>query len=191
MVDLVIYFFIYSVLGVLLETVYVYIVDGCYSVRRSMLSSPMCVVYGVGALSLIVSHTDESANSAYCFVSGAAACSAVEYGLSLLYERLCGVLLWDYSHRRFNLNGRVCALYSLMWGGVSVLFCLYLHPAVKFVVSGIDFKTKTLSAVIMLIFFRRDLRQTLAEMRKKGRGEKSVCDTALEYVTRAPDRKIF
>lgn len=191
MIDLIIYFFIYSVLGVLLETVYAYIRNGYYSVRRSMLNSPMCIVYGAGAVALITTSVTESKNIFYIFIFGSLVCSAIEYALSLLYEKICGVLLWDYSNRNLNINGRVCALYTIYWGIVSILFCLYLHPAAKYIVYSINSKTKVISSIIMLIFFSRDLKLTLSEMKKTGQGKKSMCDSLLNYVIPSPERKIF
>lgn len=191
MIDLIIYFFIYSVLGVLLETVYTYICNGCYSVRRSMLCSPMCIVYGIGAAALIVSRVTKADNIFYIFIAGSLVCSAAEYALSLIYEKVCGVLLWDYSDKKHNINGRICVLYSLYWGIISILFCLYLHPTVKYIVLSINFKVKLFASVIMLIYFKRDLKLTFFEMKKTGQGKKSMCDNLLNYITPAPDRKIF
>ena len=165
--------------------------DGHYSVRRSMLGSPMCIVYGAGAVAIISASINTWDSVAAIFFAGAVVCTAVEYGASLLYERVCGVILWDYSSIRGNLRGRVCARYSVYWGIVTVVFCFFVHPAIEFLVQGMDLRLKIVLTITLLIYFRRDFILTLREMKKVGRGEKSMCDAVLEYVEPAPDRKIF
>lgn len=189
--NFIIYFFVYSVGGFLIETVYTRIVDGKCSVRRSMLYSPMCIVYGIGGAALAAAVYGADVPAAVIFVFGFAVCSAVEYGVSLLYEKLCGVLLWDYSDMRANVNGRVCARYSLYWGFVSVMFCRYIHPGVKFMTESMNVYLKIMICVIFTMFFMKDLKITLHEMKKCGKGEKSMCDGVLEYILPAPERKIF
>jgi hypothetical protein len=49
----------------------------------------------------------------------------VEYLASLLTDRLFGATSWDYSDKLLNLQGRVCLVYSLAWGGLAVA-ALYL-----------------------------------------------------------------
>ncbi len=189
--NIVLYFFIYSTIGFLIETIYTFISDGHYSVRRSMLASPMCIVYGAGAVSIIIISMNTWNNIAMIFFSGMLVCTAVEYGASLLYESVCGVILWDYSAMRGNLRGRVCALYSVYWGIVTVVFCRIVHPAIEFLVQQMDIRLKIVLTATLIIYFRRDMVLTVREMKKLGRGEKSMCDAVLEYIEPAPDRKIF
>ena len=41
--------------------------------------------------------------------------TAVEFTAGLIVNRLCGLDVWDYSDRRFNLLGQICPLYSAFW----------------------------------------------------------------------------
>lgn len=58
------------------------------------------------------------------FVIGAA-CSAavtvVEYMSGCLFNLRLKLNVWDYSKMPANLNGQVCLLYSVLWGGLSLL----------------------------------------------------------------------
>lgn len=189
--DYILYFFIYSVAGYIIETIYTLIVERRYSIRRSMLKSPMCVVYGAGGTALALFAMPFARSAAALFAAGVFLCSATEYMTSLLYEKICGVILWDYSHERANLNGRVCALYSFYWGVIAVVFCRYIHPVTEFFVKSVTLRSKMVFTVVFLIYFFKDLRLTLCEMKKLGKGEKSLCDGVLEYIVPAPERKIF
>ena len=46
--DYILYFFIYSVLGWVLETGFAFVTERRFVVRRNLLKSPMCPVYGLG-----------------------------------------------------------------------------------------------------------------------------------------------
>lgn len=80
--------------------------------------------------------TPFSASPPAVFVLAMAVCGTLEYLTSYAMEKLFHARWWDYSHRRFNLNGRVCAgtliPFGLMGLGMvyvarPVLFGLYLR----------------------------------------------------------------
>ncbi len=64
----------------------------------------------------------------------AAACSvaitAVEYVSGCLLNRRWKLHVWDYSHMPLNIGGQVCLLYSVLWGGLSLL-ALPLYRTIK------------------------------------------------------------
>ena len=39
-----------------------------------------------------------------------------------------GSCSWDYSSMPFNLNGRICLLYSIFWGALGVLWIKTIYP---------------------------------------------------------------
>ncbi len=58
------------------------------------------------------------------FVIGAACSAAVtviEYISGCLFNRRLKLNVWDYSKMPANLHGQVCLLYSVLWGGLSLL----------------------------------------------------------------------
>ena len=54
--------------------------------------------------------------------------SAVEYICSWGQELVLGSRSWDYSNMPFNLNGRICLLYSIFWGILGVLWIKNIYP---------------------------------------------------------------
>ena len=54
----------------------------------------------------------------------------IEYVGHLLLDRLFHVRLWDYSGRRFNLQGRVCLENSLGFGMLALLVIYVVHPLI-------------------------------------------------------------
>ncbi len=50
-----------------------------------------------------------------------AAITAVEYLSGCVLNRRLKLNVWDYSKMPFNIGGQVCLLYSVLWGGLSLL----------------------------------------------------------------------
>ena len=54
--------------------------------------------------------------------------SVIEYLCSWVQETVFGSTSWDYSAMPFNLNGRICLLYSLFWGVLGILWIKEFYP---------------------------------------------------------------
>ena len=130
------YFVIYSVLGWACETVYCSVGSRKF-VNRGFLNGPVCPVYGVGAVAVVLLLRSVSHNVAALFLSGMVVTTVLEYLTSVLLEKLFHMKWWDYSRYRFQINGRVCLLNSLMFGGLSVVMMRFLHPQAEYLVGRI------------------------------------------------------
>lgn len=62
------------------------------------------------------------------FLLGGILTSAIEYLTSYFMEKLFHMRWWDYSQKRYHLNGRVCLLNSTLFGLACVLLCHGVHP---------------------------------------------------------------
>ena len=74
-----------------------------------------------GAVVLILSLRYFNKNNYTLFFGGCLVGSLVEYIISLLGEIFFDARWWDYSDRFLNINGRICLLYALFWGILSLL----------------------------------------------------------------------
>lgn len=122
------YFFIFSILGLVLETLYCYATMGIWESRKGLLYGPFCPVYGLGATLLILLLNRFHNHKIKLFVYGAVIGNALEYIFSFLLEAVYGTRFWDYSYLNFNLNGRICILYSIFWGILSLLLIQFAKP---------------------------------------------------------------
>lgn len=125
------YFFIYSFAGFLLETLFAMAVQGEFVMRKCFLVFPMCPVYGFGALAIVLATRPFRENLFAVFGIGMLAASAVEYIMDFIYREAIGVAFWDYHDMPMNINGRVCLLFSLIWGLLSVALVRFVHPGVE------------------------------------------------------------
>ena len=62
------------------------------------------------------------------FIGGTLVGSIVEYVCSWAQEMAFGSRSWDYSTKPFNLNGRICLMYSLLWGLLGVFWVKSIYP---------------------------------------------------------------
>ena len=117
--ELFLHFVFYSFLGWVAETIYCSLLQGKF-VYRGFLSGPVCPIYGFGAIFVITLLQPFKENILMLFLMGVVITSTLEYITSYLLEVIFHMKWWDYSKRKFNINGRVCAWNSSLFGILSV-----------------------------------------------------------------------
>lgn len=55
-------------------------------------------------------------------VIGGGLITAVEYIFGIVFNVILKKNVWDYSRMPFNINGQICALYSMFWVLLSFIF---------------------------------------------------------------------
>lgn len=144
------YFLVYSLIGFLLEVVFATLTHNPKHDRKCMLLLPLCPVYGLGALFILALPAVVRTNPLLLFFAGAFAATAAEYLMDLFYDRVLGVRFWDYSHLPWNLSGRVCLLFTGMWGLLALALTVWIHPVIEQAVAAIP-AGLTLPAVLLLL----------------------------------------
>ena len=130
------YFSVYSFLGWICETTYCAIIDKKY-VNRGFLKGPVCPIYGVGAIIVIVTLTPVADNILLLFLCGMIFTSILEYLTGFLLEVIFNLKWWDYSNYKFNIKGRVCLLNSILFGVLSVITVKIINPAITKTIESI------------------------------------------------------
>lgn len=138
-------FIIYSVLGWIMESCWTFINKGKF-VKRGVLLGPYCPIYGCGVLLLVVLLDNFKTHPFYLFFLSILICSVLEYFGSFVLEKMFGARWWDYTHYKFNLNGRICAETMIPFGIMGSIIVYYLNP---YFVSRINFDN---SYVYIFIF---------------------------------------
>ena len=118
-----------SFAGVVVELLWCLFRNGYLESRSGLVYGPFNPVYGIGAVVMTLAlYRYRNRSSSISFFGGALVGSVIEYLLSWGQETLFGSTSWDYSHMPFNLNGRICLLYSLFWGILGVLWIKSIYP---------------------------------------------------------------
>ena len=118
----------YSTLGWCGEMLYCSIPKGHICEKRGFLNGFLCPIYGHGALLVLYGLHGGFRNPFLTFFFGAILTSILEYFTSWIMEKLFHLRWWDYSHYKFQINGRVCLLNSTCFGLACVLLCHIVQP---------------------------------------------------------------
>lgn len=121
--------FIGSFAGVIVELLWCLLTNGYLESRSGLVYGPFNLLYGFGAVALTLALFKYRNRSAFfSFAGGMIVGSIVEYLCSWGQEIVFGSRSWDYSNMPFNLNGRICLLYSIFWGFLGVLWIKNIYP---------------------------------------------------------------
>ena len=121
--------FIGSFLGVVIEMLWCLVTHGYLESRAGLVYGPFNLLYGIGAVVLTVTlYRFRNRGAWLSFSGGILVGSVVEYVCSWGLELVFGSRSWDYSRMPFNLNGRICLLYSIFWGILGVFWIKKVYP---------------------------------------------------------------
>ena len=142
-------FMFYSIVGWIIEVIYTFITDKKI-VNRGFLIGPYCPIYGVGCLLIIILLKKYTDDFIVLFIMSMLICSLLEYLTSYVMEKLFNARWWNYSNRKFNINGRVCLETLIPFGIFGSLILLVVNP---FVVSIFNKIPDNIFKVITILFF--------------------------------------
>ena len=145
------YLVIFSIIGLIIETLFCLITTGVLESRKGLIYGPFCPIYGVGATILIVLLDKFKNSNIKLFVFGGILGSLIEYIISFGLEAFYGTRFWDYSYLKFNLNGRICITYTLFWGILAIVLIKLAKPCIDYIINKISIKkTKIVDILIIL-----------------------------------------
>lgn len=126
-IDIRVYFLLflaYSFIGWLMEVI-CKLIQYKRFINRGFLIGPYCPIYGYGALLitfLLKKYTDDPIT---LFIMAILVCGTLEYLTSYFMEKIFHARWWDYSQKKFNINGRVC-LDTIIPFGLLGMFIIYV-----------------------------------------------------------------
>lgn len=117
-------FFTYSLLGWMMESIGGILVVKKF-VNRGFLIGPYCPVYGTGVVIISILLQKYINDLPVLFILSMVICGVLEYATSYVMEKLFNARWWDYTKKRFNINGRIC-LENLVLFAIagSVILCI-------------------------------------------------------------------
>ena len=97
-------------------------------VNRGFLIGPICPIYGYGCLFIIILLKRYVNEPITLFLMALLICSLLEYITSFLMEKIYKARWWDYSNKKFNINGRVCLENLIPFGLLGMLIMYIINP---------------------------------------------------------------
>lgn len=149
-------FFLYAVLGWIIETIYVTILDKKF-VNRGFLIGPYIPLYGVSAITMILYLNQYKTNPLTVFLLAIFVCTFLEYITSYIMEKIFKARWWDYTNQKFNINGRVCLKNSLYFGILSLLLIYLINPLLINLINNMNNIWLTIITIVCLTIFITDI----------------------------------
>ncbi len=160
---LILYFCFYACAGWCMETVYCSILEKRF-VSRGFLHGPLCPIYGVGVLLMILFFAPFKGNLFLFYLVSTVVMSAWEYFVGWFLEVTTHMKYWDYSMYRFNLKGRICLWVCLVWGVLSYVCIFWIHPPVAALFAQIPLLTRQIVAIVLAVAVLTDAIATVREL---------------------------
>ena len=166
--------FMGSFCGVVVEMLWCLLTRGYLESRAGLVYGPFNLLYGFGAVLLTVClYRFRNRGAWVSFLGGIIVGSVVEYVCSWGQEFVFGSRSWDYSNMPFNINGRICLLYSVFWGLLGVLWIKNLYPRMaKWILKLPNRPGKILTWVLVAFFLVNAVMSGLALTRWSQRNGK-------------------
>ncbi len=183
-------FIFYSFIGWIIESLYVYYCTKKL-MNRGFLIGPYCPIYGLGCVLFITLLEKYMNEPLVLFILAITICSVLEYLTSWVMEKLFKARWWDYSDKKFNINGRVC-LENMMGFGVGALVVMYVsHPLLKPVLMAIPTKIIIILAIVLAVIFITDVSISLKIITSFKKIAKSIHKDSTEEITRRVKEKLI
>lgn len=149
-------FIIYAFIGWVIEVIDAYIKTGKF-VNRGFLIGPYCPVYGIGCTLMIILLSKYLDDIVVLFFMCIVTFSILEYMTSFAMEKLFKARWWDYSNKRFNINGRIC-LETMIPFGLGGVFIMYVvNPVIMYVLTSMPDILLTIFSIVIGILYILDL----------------------------------
>lgn len=123
-------------------------------VKRGFLYGPICPIYGFGAVILILINELISKKSESIIIKATvmtAIFTIFEYIVSFVFEMIFGIRWWDYTNEFLNLHGRVCLMFSLLWGIGTIIFIKIFYIPLQKIIKQIREKIPNCFISIVLV----------------------------------------
>lgn len=143
-------FVLYSMLGWLVESIYM---SWCNKkiTNRGFGKGPFCPIYGFGAVSCYLILGPLKGQYLKVYLIGAILATVFEYIVGRGMIKFLGELWWDYNEKPFNFQGIICLESTIAWGFYAIGVVHFVHGAIIGLVDKVNPYVGTV--LICLILF--------------------------------------
>lgn len=146
-------FFIYAVAGWIMESTMISIKNKKF-VNRGFLIGPVCPIYGYGVVLVTFLLKRYQNDIVATFVMSMIICGILEYFTSYVMEKKFKARWWDYSQKKYNINGRICLDNLILFGIGS---CIVIYITNPFIISKLNLipgiAQNIIIVVLLLVYF--------------------------------------
>lgn len=172
-------FVIYSILGWLVESIYMSFCNKKLT-NRGFGKGPFCPIYGFGAVFGYLILSPLQGQYIKLYFAGAILATVFEYIVGCGMIRLLGQLWWDYNEKPFNYKGIICLESTVAWGFYAIGIVQILNKQVNLFIDRFDVNTglHLVQAVLVIVaidYFFQLIRVFHIDLREKRNNLKERC----------------
>ncbi len=148
-------FIIYSMLGWLVESIYMSLCNKKIT-NRGFAKGPFCPIYGFGAVIGYLMLRPLRGNLVAVYVVGAIAATIFEFVVGKFMIKALGELWWDYNDKPCNYKGIICLESTIAWGFYAIIIVTFLHGKVIGFIDTYNFQHGIRACQFILLFVAID-----------------------------------
>lgn len=182
-------FITYSFFGWLMEVICKLIQEKRF-INRGFLIGPYCPIYGWGALAITILLKKYLDDPIALFFMSVIICSVIEYLTSYILEKKYHARWWDYSNKKYNINGRICLETLIPFGLLGMVISYFTNPIFFSWYSSLsDIGLHIISGLLLLIFITDNIVSSRIVSAIKAEGIKAIKDNT-EEITQFVKQKL-
>lgn len=120
-------------------------------INRGFLIGPICPIYGFGGVIVLLFLQQYSDDPLIFFIMSIVVASILEYFTSYFMEKIFKNRWWDYSNKKFNINGRICLECAIPFGIIAVVISYGLNPILISTYSKVPLLPIKIIAISLLV----------------------------------------
>ena len=148
-------FMFYSICGWIIEVVNVSVLEKKV-VDRGFLIGPYCPIYGFGGLYIYIFLNKYYSDPIALFFLTIVECAILEYLTSFVMEKIFKTRWWDYTDKKFNINGRICLETLVLFGLCGIISTYLINPYLIQFINFINPSVLNVLAIVLAIIFLVD-----------------------------------
>ncbi len=180
-------FIIYAFLGWCSDVAFAAVNKGKF-VNRGFLNGPVCPIYGVGMLIVVLCLWNLRDRPLLLFLGSALLTTALEFVTGFVLERFFHDKWWDYSDMPFNIKGYVCLKFTILWGLAASFIIGAIHRFIYMLIEKTPFVLGVMLLAVFSAAFIADFTVTLTALVKLPKKLKAMAEA--ERALRAVSDKI-
>ncbi len=149
-------FYLYSIIGYIAEVIFVYIGEKKW-INRGYLIGPYLPIYGCGAMLISYLLTGYYNDPFVVFIFSMIICSSIEYATSVVLEKIFNRRWWDYSWRKYHINGRVCLFNSIFFAFGGLVIIYITNPILYMFLDSVSIGKQRIAFFILTVLIIVDL----------------------------------
>lgn len=132
-------FVLYSMLGWLVESIYMSFCNHKIT-NRGFGKGPFCPIYGFGAVACYLLLSPLKGHYIALYIIGAILATVFEFIVGKGMIKFLGELWWDYNDKPFNYKGIICLESTIAWGFYAIGIIQFVNAMIYWVIDKIDYR---------------------------------------------------